>query len=119
MLRTTGLMALRLPARADRRHETMNWGKQLVQDGRQDVTWYIDGSQMLPRRRELSTLGFGVAAVGSDGELLAWGWGTPPKWCDSASAAEAWALCTVLQHGAAQDRIVTDCLGLLKTAERG
>ena len=118
-LRTSGLMALKLPARASRKVDTMQWGKELIEEGRGDITWYIDGSQLQPRRRDLSTLGFGVAAVGSNGDLLAWGWGVPPKWCDSASAAEAWALCKVLQRCASNDRIVTDCLGLLKTAERG
>ena len=119
LLRNTGLLAIKLPAKHARMHETLSWGKRLEQSDRTDVTWYIDGSQLMPRRRDLSTLGFGLVAVGSDGELLAWGWGAPPNWCDSASAAEAWALCTVLQVCGPDDRIVTDCLGLLKTAEKG
>ena len=119
ILRTTGLLAIKLPSKRERVYDTLYWGKKLGADAHADVTWYIDGSQLFPRRRELSTLGFALAAVSGDGELLAWGWGAPPKWCDSASAAEAWALCTVLRHAAPQDRIVTDCLGLLKTARAG
>ena len=119
LLRTTGLLAIKLPASPSRQHNTLQWGLQPDGNHHEGVTWYVDGSQMHPRRREMSTLGFGVAAVSSSGDLLAWGWGVPPKWCDSASAAEAWALGTVLQHCAPQDKIITDCMGLLKTAERG
>ena len=72
-----------------------------------------------PRRRRLATCGFAIAAVTKDGDLCAWGWGVPPHWCDSASAAEAWALCHVLKETANPTRIITDCLGLVKTAEQG
>ena len=119
ILKTTGLLAIKLPSKRARVHDTLYWGKKLDANAQTDITWYIDGSQLFPRRRELSTLGFALAAVSGSGELLAWGWGTPPKWCDSASAAEAWALCTVLRHAAPQDRIIIDCLGLLKTASAG
>ena len=118
-LRTTGLLALKLPAKQAKCYDTLQWGKRVPDDHGGRVTWYIDGSQLLPRRRALSSLGFGIVAVDDEGGLLAWAWGTPPKWCDSASAAEAWALCTVLRICTDQHRIVTDCLGLLKTAERG
>ena len=47
------------------------------------------------------------------------GIGVPPGWCDSASAAEAWALSAVLRISPGHARIVTDCLGLVKTAEHG
>ena len=86
---------------------------------RTDVRGFIDGSMLCPKWRELSTLGFAVAVVADDGSLIAWGWGVPPVWCDSASAAEAWALAAVLSMTTGPTRIVTDCLGLLKTAEKG
>ena len=83
------------------------------------MTWFIDGSMLNPKRKLLATCGFAIAAVARDGELCAWGWGAPPKWCNSAAAAEAWALSTVLKLSVNPYRIVTDCLGLKSTAERG
>ena len=74
---------------------------------------------MNPRRKMLATYGFGVAAISKAGDPCAWGWGVPPHWCDSASAAEAWALSTVLRVAPGPTRIITDCLGLVKTADHG
>ena len=74
---------------------------------------------LCPRWKDLSTLGFAIAVVADDGSLVAWGWGVPPVWCDSASAAEAWALASALNMTMGPIRVVTDCLGLLKTAEMG
>ena len=48
-----------------------------------------------------------------------WGGGRPPEWIDSASAAEAWALATVTSRAPWGPKIITDCLGLLHTAEAG
>ena len=119
ILRTTGLLAVKLPAPSRTAFDTFNWGSAPFDHSRSDVTWFIDGSMLNPKWRELSTLGFAIAAVGSNGDLLAWGWGTPPVWCDSASAAEAWALCVVLQISVVPPKVVTDCLGLVKTAAKG
>ena len=119
ILKTTGLLTLRLPTIPNRAHDTLHWGQpppQMIPPG---TRWFIDGSQLFPRRRQLSTFGFGVAAVNKNGDLIAWGWGVPPNWCDSASAAEAWALCTVLRTAQEIPYVVTDCYGLLCTAARG
>ena len=70
-LRTTGLLALKLPAKQTKRYDTLQWGKQLPEGYEGQVTWYIDGSQLMPRRRALSSLGFGIAAVSREGDLLA------------------------------------------------
>jgi hypothetical protein len=112
-------MTLRLPSLDSTAFDTLYWGMKPPQILPNDARWFIDGSQICPERRQLSTFGFGLAAVGRNGELLAWGWGTPPKWCDSASAAEAWALCSILRLSQETPLAVTDCLGLLKTAARG
>ena len=119
LLQTTGLMTLRLPKLDNKAYDTLYWGVKPPQSMPNDVRWFIDGSQFCPRRRQLSTLGFGIAAISAGGDLLAWGWGTPPKWCDSASAAEAWALCTILRLSQEIPLAVTDCLGLLNSAARG
>ena len=57
--------------------------------------------------------------MGKDDTLWEWASGVPPAWCDSASAAEAWALATVLKLCAQHPSIVTDCLGLINTAASG
>ena len=119
LVRTTGLLTVRLPAMPTRRTDTLHWGVVPGDDLPEEVTWYIDGSMLNPRRRQLATCGFALAAVTRAGDLCAWGWGVPPSWCDSASAAEAWALCTVLRISPVHGRIVTDCLGLVKTAREG
>ena len=119
ILRTTGLLAIKLPTPSRNEFDTFKWGSAPFDHSREDVRWFIDGSMLSPRWRGLSTLGFAIAAVGSNGDLLAWGWGTPPEWCDSASAAEAWALCVVLQVSLVPPKVVTDCLGLVHTAGKG
>ena len=119
LLATTGLLTLRLPALPPRLLDTLHWGVKPPDDLPMEVTWYIDGSRMNPRRKQLATCGFALAAVTRDGDLCAWGWGVPPAWCDSAAAAEAWALCTVLRISPGHTKIVTDCLGLVETASNG
>ena len=80
----------------------------------------IDGSMMNPRWKGLSTLGFAIVVISDAGDLVAWGNGVPPEWCDSASAAEAWALCQVLRSATPfVPRVLTDCLGLLQTVDKG
>ena len=119
LLATTGLLTVRLPALSSTRYDTWQWGLRPADELPDDVVWYIDGSVMNPRRKQLATCGFALAAVTREGDLCAWGWGVPPRWCDSASAAEAWALCTVLRLSPGHPRIITDCLGLVHTAANG
>ena len=119
VLRTTGLLALKVPGLGSRRYDTFQWGLEPSDDLPCDVTWFIDGSRLNPRRKLLATCGFAVAAVARNGDLCAWGWGVPPKWCDSAAAAEAWALSTVLRISPSPHKIITDCLGLKDTAALG
>ena len=119
LLTTTGLLAVRVPGLPKRAMDTLHWGMAPGDDMPTDVTWYIDGSMLNPRRKRLATGGFGVAAVSRSGDLCAWGWGVPPHWCDSASAAEAWALSIVLRLSPGHSYIVTDCLGLVNTARQG
>jgi hypothetical protein len=86
---------------------------------RSDLTWIIDGSAMNGRRNTLATFGFAIAIVAKDGSLLAWGSGIPPHWVDSAAGAETWALYKATQLSPWPPRVVTDCLGLVQTAEQG
>ena len=119
LLRTTGLLSIKVPALRSRHHDTLRWGVAPGDDLPSDATWFIDGSMLKPRRKQLSTCGFAIADVAKNGDLCALGWGVPPLWCDSASAAEAWALSMVLRISPHPHKIVTDCRGLRETAAQG
>ena len=64
------------------------------------------------------TTGFAIVVV-HEGSLLGYGLGTPPHWCKTAAAAEAWALATVIRNTPIVPAMRTDCLSLLRTAENG
>ena len=97
-----------------------HWLSQPPDVSRSDTTWIIDGLMMNPRWKTLSTLGLAIMVISDAGDLLARGNGVPPEWCDSASAAEAWALYQVVRSAAPfVPRVLTDCLGLLQAAEKG
>ena len=81
--------------------------------------WYIDGSAVNGKWRELSTTGFGVVVVARDGTLLGFGLGQPPGWVRTAPASEAWALYQVLAMLPSAPRITTDCQSLLSIAMKG
>ena len=119
ILKTAGLLALKVPAPPPRKWDSFNWLSGEPDTMRTDLRWFIDGSFINGRWAQLATAGFGIVVVADDGELVAWGWGIPPRWCNSASAAEAWALHTVVQMCPFAPRVVTDCLGLVHTAQRG
>ena len=80
LLRTTGLLTIRLPSMEPRKYDTLRWGLKPTADFPDDVVWYIDGSMLNPRRRELATCGFAIAAVGKDDTLWEWASGVPPAW---------------------------------------
>ena len=86
---------------------------------RTDAKWYIDGSMINARWKQHSSCGFAIAVVTDRGDIVAYGRGVPPEWTDSAAAAEAGALCTIAQIIPFWPWVVTDCLGLIKMAERG
>ena len=62
--------------------------------------------------------GFGIV-VTHRGSLIGHGSGSPPHWCRTAAAAEAWALVTVLMQCPIVLQMRTDCLSLLHAAEPG
>ena len=82
------------------------------------ATWYFDGSMLHGKWVQYRTTGFAIVVV-HEGSLLGYGLGTPPHWCKTAAAAEAWALATVIRHSPIVPAMRTDCLSLLRTAENG
>ena len=99
----------------------MAWQWKLYPEGVQDPTlrWYIDGSRKFPRHYDLATTGCGVAVVNRENQLVGYANATPPRWCDSSTAAETWALHLTLKELLDVPPIFTDCLGLLRTANKG
>ena len=59
--------------------------------GSGDITWYCDGSLIDGKWSAIRCSGFGIAAFSNEGDLVAYGLGWPPSWCDTAASAEAWA----------------------------
>jgi len=83
------------------------------------TTFYIDGSWIDGPSRVTGRAGYAIVVVAPGGELLAYAYGVPPCWACSSAAAEAWAFYMVLMITPAPPYVVTDCLGLLDTLERG
>jgi hypothetical protein len=68
---------------------------------------------------DFRAVGFAIVVVSDSQELLGYGHGCPPRWCNTAAAAEAWALSMALRLCPFPPPMKTDCLALLRTAEGG
>ena len=84
-----------------------------------ELRWFIDGSAFEPTFYELASTGYAIAAVDSEGTLVALAHGVPPWWIRSAAGAELWALRCVLALGPTVPSIVIDCLGFLTGLKAG
>ena len=120
LLKTRGLLAIKVRAAANPVEGTFTWIKQ-PQDDLLDGSerWYFDGSAMNAKWRELCTTGYGVVVTARDGTLIGFGRGTPPRWVKTAPAAEAWALSQVLSMVPCPPAMTTDCKSLISTAAKG
>ena len=119
LLENTGLLTVKVPKLEPVGKDTFKWYSQPPDTTRRDLVWVIDGSALNSRWSALATYGFGIVVYTTEGDLIAWGCGIPPAWTDSASAAEAWALAVVTSNALHPPMVITDCLGLLHTAEAG
>ena len=79
----------------------------------------VDGSLFDDIRPGELCLGFAIAIVDKTGALLGLGGGIPPPWILSAAGAETWAFFTALHENAHVPEVITDCLGIVRTLERG
>ena len=118
LLKTRGLLALRLPKPPADRAEWFTWQLE-PPDDTGPCTWYIDGSMLDGDWVDYRAVGFGVVVVSAARELLAYGHGCPPQWCGTAAAAEAWALYVAICLCPAPPQVKTNCYALLRTAEGG
>ena len=84
-----------------------------------DAIWYFDGPMLYGCWQELRSTGFGIAVVAANGDLVAYGFGSPPGWCTTAAAAEDWALQEVLLMCPFPPQMRTDCQALLTTVDSG
>ena len=120
LLDTQALLVLRVPRPRRNAEGTFRWlfHTQYFELAA-GATWYTDGSLFEARWRPIASAGFAIVVIGSCGQHLAFGNGTPPHWIDSSPAAEAWALYITLMYCGLPNCIVTDCEGLLTTTAAG
>ena len=119
MLRTRGLLVMRLPPP---QHSPNGWFKWLAAPSPEcdeQHTWYLDGSMLDGSWIEYRAVGFAVVVVAPDRSLAAYGMGAPPSWCKTAASAEAWALHIALLESPFPPKLRTDCQCLLTTASEG
>jgi len=121
LLDTRALLTVRVPAPVARQDGHFEWlrAPDLNNPAIDEATWYFDGSMLDGKVDLLRATGFGIAITSSGGDLLGTARGTPPQWCSTAAAAEAWALLEVLRLSPSPPRMRTDCLSLVKTAKQG
>ncbi len=117
ILQTRGLLVLRIPVQSLKPDGSFLWllEPQFQHPDIDDAVWYFDGSMLNGRWVPLRATGFGIAIVAKGGKLLACGRGSPPHWCATAAAAEAWALQFVLSLQPFPPKMRTDCQSLLTT----
>ena len=119
-LQLKSLLALRVPRPPRSTDGWFNWLRAVPPHICFDETiWYIDGSLLDGRWRELCATGFAVVVTSIKGRLLGFGHGAPPDWVRSAAAAEAWALAFVVSANPFVPQIRTDCQNLVTTAAAG
>ena len=120
LLRTRGMLAIKVRAVAIPAEGSFTWVKQPREDLLDgNERWYFDGSAMNATWRELCTTGYGIVVTARDGSLIGFGRGTPPNWIKTAPAAEAWALSQVLSMVPCPPAMTTDCNSLISTAAKG
>jgi len=120
LFKTRGLCTVRLPAPPVRKHGSFSWlVDPLASNSIEEATWYCDGSLVLGKWAPLRTTGFGIAVVASDGELIGFGYGTPPSRIYTAAAAELWAIAAIIDMCPFPPKMKTDCLSLISAAKAG
>jgi len=114
-----GLFLMRAQVSRQRPDGWFRWLKQPVGDVPDTAVWYVDGSLVDGPSRLLGATGYSIVVVAQDGQLLGCAHGAPPHWVTTAGAAEAYATYRVLTLTPFVPHIVTDCLGVLHTLQRG
>ena len=113
------MLAVRVPRPPLGRAEWFTWLVEPPENTSEGCTWYLDGSMLDGEWFDFRAVGFAIVVVSATQDLLAYGHGCPPLWCNTAAAAEAWALATTLRLCPFPPHMRTDCLALLHTAQGG
>jgi len=74
----------------------------------------IDGPTKL-----LGRVGFGLAAIGQQGQVNALAYGVPSCWVDTVPGAEAWAIYEALKVSVPGTPIWSDCEGAVNRLKNG
>ena len=121
ILKTRALAVIRLPPRQWHQEGQFRWLREPDWNGHDmhNAIWYCDGSLLNGRWKDLRATGFGIVIATVEGRLLGYGLGWPPSWCNTAAAAEAWALQTVISLCPFPPQMRTDCQTLLTMAAAG
>ena len=121
LLKTRGMLVMKVPVRMPDGQGSFIWqARPDENDPRMEgAVWYFDGSMLNGKWQALRATGFGIVVVSVEGDLLGFGRGTPPHWCTTAAAAEAWALQEVLAQCPFPPQMRTDCQALLATVAGG
>ena len=99
-LDTRALLTIRVPAPVVRHDGRFEWlrAPDLNDPATDEATWYFDGSMLDGKVDLLRATGFSIVITSPGGDLLGTARGTPPQWCFTAAAAEAWALLEILRQ---------------------
>ena len=119
LMLSQGLFLMKAQVTRQRPNGWFRWLKQPVGDVPDSAVWYVDGSLLDGPSRLLGATGYSIVVVAQDGQLLGCAHGAPPRWVTTAGAAEAYATYKVLTLTPFVPHIVTDCLGVLQTLQRG
>ena len=118
-----GVVVLKVPAPTIRHHGEFKWlldpFSGVASEALEGATWYTDGSLVGGQTSVFRCTGFGVVVVAASGELLGFGYGTPPSRIATAAAAELWAVDFVLAANPTAPRMKTDCLSIITAARSG
>ena len=96
LLRTRGLLALRIPRPPQQVETGIKWFTDPPDHTRNDLRWYTDGSMKFGPIWELRRTGCAMVVVSTSGDLVAFGNAVPAPWVRTAAAAELWAVMLVL-----------------------
>jgi len=119
LLQAQGLFTIRIKLTHPRPQGWFRWLLEPPECLPDDVRWYVDGSMIDNFCRPMIRTGFGIAVVSAEGQLLAYAFGSPPAWAQTANAAEAWAFYQVCRQNARPPITITDCLSVPDTLLRG
>ena len=119
MLLTRGLLFTRAASSLPSQQANLQWNFPPPENMPLDARFYVDGSAMDPTLKGLTSIGYAIVVVASDGALLGVALGTPPDWIHDSAGAEAWAVYTVIATSVDFPVIVTDCLGIVNGLAEG